>query len=170
MKRALWVLAVWPFLALVVALPSCGGGSNPGPTTLPSPSPVIVASPSPTPQPTPTPSAEPPPTPEPTPPPEPSPTPHPTPPPPPPDMIITITGQNGGMSYSPASANAKVGQTVIWRNADSTDHTATANNGAFNTGVIAPGGQSSLLMGSAGNFNYRCGIHPAMTGSLSVSP
>jgi plastocyanin len=85
-------------------------------------------------------------------------------------MVITITGQNGGMSYSPASAQARVGQTVIWRNADSTDHTATANNNSFNTGVLPPGGQASLLMSSAGNFNYHCGIHPSMTGSLSVSP
>jgi len=85
-------------------------------------------------------------------------------------MIITINGQNGGMSYSPASAQARVGQTVIWRNADSTDHTATANNGGFNTGVIAPGGSVSILMTSSGNFNYKCGIHPTMTGSLSVSP
>jgi len=86
-------------------------------------------------------------------------------------MVITITGQNGGMSFSPASAQARVGQTVIWRNADSVDpHTATANNGGFNTGVLAPGEQASILMTSSGNFNYKCGIHPTMTGSLSVSP
>jgi plastocyanin len=50
------------------------------------------------------------------------------------------------------------------------DHTASANNGAFNTGVLAPGQSSSILMSSTGNFNYRCGIHPTMTGSLQVSP
>jgi plastocyanin len=74
------------------------------------------------------------------------------------------------MSYSPSNASAKVGQTVIWRNADSTVHTATANNGAFSTGFIDPGGQSSILMSSTGNFNYHCSVHPAMVGSLSVSP
>jgi plastocyanin len=79
-------------------------------------------------------------------------------------------GDAGGMSFQPANANARVGQTVIWRNADSQAHTATANNGAFNTGVLGPGGESSIVMQSAGNFNYFCGIHPSMVGSLNVSP
>jgi len=155
MKRTPWIVAA------LLALPACGGKSTPGPTVVPSPSPVVVASPSPSPQASPSPSAEPSPTP---PPPEPSPTPshNPTPTPPPPDdLFITITGQNGNMSYSPSSANARVGQTVIWRNADSTTHTATANGGAFSTG---------FLMDSAGSFNYHCSVHPSMTGSLSVSP
>jgi copper binding plastocyanin/azurin family protein len=168
MKRTPCVVASLLIVTASLALPTCGGKSTPGPTVVPSP--VVVASPSPSPVPLPSPSAEPSPTPTP---PEPSPAPshNPTPtPPPPPDMFITITGENGNMSYSPSSATAKVGQTVIWRNADSTTHTATANGGAFNTGTIGPGGQSSLLMGSAGNFNYHCSIHPSMVGSLSVSP
>jgi plastocyanin len=74
------------------------------------------------------------------------------------------------MSFQPANASAQVGQTVIWRNADTTIHTATANNGAFNTGLIVPGGQASVVMQSAGNFNYNCSVHPTMVGSLSVSP
>jgi plastocyanin len=85
-------------------------------------------------------------------------------------MIITILGDAGGMSYSPASASATVGQTVIWRNADSTVHTATANGGAFSTGFIQPGGESSVLLQSPGNFNYHCSIHLGMVGSLTVSP
>jgi hypothetical protein len=169
MKRTPWVVASLLTVTASLALPACGGKSTPGPTVVPSP--VVVASPSPSPVPLPSPSAEPSPTPTP---PEPSPTPRPSPnptptPPPPDDLIITITGENGGMSYSPSSATAKVGQTVIWRNADSTTHTATANGGAFNTGFIGPGGQSSLLMESAGNFNYHCNVHPSMVGSLSVS-
>lgn len=168
MKRTPWVVAVlllFPVVAAVMALPSCGGGGN-GPSVVPSPSPspMVVASPSPVP--TPTPSAEPSPTPEPSATPRPSPNPTPT-PPPPDDLIITITGQNGGMSYSPSSAHARVGQTVIWRNADSTVHTATG--GGINTGFIDPGGQSGVLMSSAGNINYHCSVHPSMTGSLSVT-
>jgi len=171
MNRIRWSLAVVVCLAVVpalLALPSCGGGGS-SPTTVPSPSPVVVASPSPLPSPSPepTPTPEPSPTAEPTP--RPSPNPTPT-PPPPDDLFITITGQNGGMSYSPSSAHARVGQTVIWRNADSTAHTASANGGAFDTGFLAPGEQASLLMQSEGNFNYHCNIHPGMTGSLSVTP
>ena len=168
MNRARSSLVVVVCLAVVpavLALPSCGGEGS-SPTVVPSPSPVAVASPSPVPPPTPEPSPSPEPTPEPTPRPRPSPTTE----PPPPDLFITITGENGGMSYSPSNAHAKVGQTVIWRNADSTAHTASANGGAFNTGFLGPGEQASLFMESEGNFNYHCNFHPGMTGSLSVTP
>src|SRR5688500_9551564 len=150
-----------------MALTNCGGGSSNPPTPLRSPAPVVVASPTPAPSPpaAPSPSPVPSPTPEPTPQPTPPPTPHPSAPPPPSDLIITIVGDQGGMSFQPASASAQVGQTVIWRNEDSTIHTATANNGAFNTGLISPGGQASIVMQSAGNFNYNCSVHPTMVGS-----
>ena len=41
------------------------------------------------------------------------------------DVVITINGNAGGMSFSPATANVQTGQTVAWRNADSSTHTAT---------------------------------------------
>jgi len=165
MKRTLWIVAAF------LAVPACGGKSNPGPSVVPSPSPVAAASPSPSPEPSPSPSPEP--TPEPTPKPTPTPTHDPTAPPPPPppgNLIITILGDNGGMSYSPSSASAQVGQTVIWRNNDSVAHTATADGGAFNTGLIGPGGQVSVTMTSAGNFPYHCNVHSGMVANLSVSP
>ena len=170
MKGTPWVVAACLIVAASFGLSNCGGSSSNPPTTVPSPSPAVVASPTPAPSPSAEPSPSPTPTPTPEPTPTPAPTPHPSNAPPPPDLIITIVGDNGGMSFSPANANARVGQTVIWRNADSTFHTATANNGGFDTGVIDPGGEKSLLMGSSGNFNYKCGIHPSMTGSLNVSP
>ena len=170
MKGTPWVVAFCLIVAASLALPNCGGENSNPPTALPSP--VVVASPGAGPSPVPSPSAAPSPSPVPSPTPEPTPapTPHPTSAPPPPDMIITILGDAGGMSYSPASASAQVGQTVIWRNADSTVHTATANGGAFNTGLLNPGEQRSILMQSSGNFNYSCGVHPGMTGTLNVSP
>ena len=165
MSRARWSLVAVVCLAVVpalLALPSCGGEGS-SPTTVPSPSPVTVASPSPVPSPSP----EPTPTPEPSPSPEESPRPRPSPTtgPPPPDVFITITG----MSYSPSSVTVVVGQTVVWRNNDSVTHTATANNGAFNTGFISPGERASILMESSGNFNYHCAVHPNMTGNVNVS-
>jgi plastocyanin len=87
-----------------------------------------------------------------------------------PDVVITIMGNSGGMSYSPASATAKVGQTVAWKNNDSITHTATDDNGAFNTGNIAAGATSNpIAMMTAGTSAYHCTIHPTMTGTLTVS-
>jgi Copper binding proteins, plastocyanin/azurin family len=167
MKRTPWIVLAF------LTLPACGG--NDSPTVVPSPSPVAIASPSPSPVPSPSAEPSPSPTPEPTPEPSPTPTPHPSPPPPTqptpiPDLIINIVGVAGSMSYSPSSAGAQVGQKVIWRNQDSQAHTATADGGAFSTGLISPGGQASVTMTSAGSFPYHCQVHPTMTGNLSVSP
>ena len=65
----------------------------------------------------------------------------------------------------------KAGQTVAWRNGDSVSHTATADGGAFDTGIIAPGATSSpIMMSAAGSVAYHCAIHPSMVGSLTVTP
>lgn len=86
------------------------------------------------------------------------------------DVVITITGMNGGMSFSPNPASVQVGQTVAWHNGDSITHTATQNGGGFNTGNIASGATSApITMGSVGALGYHCSIHPSMTGTLNVT-
>jgi hypothetical protein len=90
---------------------------------------------------------------------------------PPPDLVITIVGVSGSFSYAPNPANARVGQRVLWRNADGMGHTATANSGTFDTGLLAPGATSAAItMGAAGTFPYFCGLHPAMVGTVIVTP
>jgi PKD repeat protein len=87
-----------------------------------------------------------------------------------PDLVITIVANNGGMSYSPNPADGRVGQRVVWRNADVTTHTATADSGAFDTGALAPASSSATTMGAAGTFPYHCAFHPGMVGTLRVAP
>ncbi len=86
------------------------------------------------------------------------------------NVTITITGQNGAQSFSPNPGSLAAGQTVAWFNADSVSHTATADGGGFDTGVIAPGATSSpITMSAAGSLAYHCAIHPSMVGSLTVT-
>jgi plastocyanin len=86
------------------------------------------------------------------------------------DVVITITGINGGMSFSPSPATMKAGQTVAWKNSGGTTHTATADGGAFDTGAIADGATSApITMSTAGTFTYHCTFHPSMVGTLTVS-
>jgi len=87
------------------------------------------------------------------------------------DVVITIVGMNGSLSYSPNPATVKVGQTVAWKNADSLAHTATADAGTFDTGTLAAGATSSpITMTTAGTFPYHCAIHgSSMTGTLTVT-
>ncbi len=151
-SRSPWIVA------LALALPACGGDSS-APIVMPSP-PVVVTSPSPVPSPVPSPSPVPTPTPEPS----PTPTPEATPTPEPlPDLVINIVN----MTFSPASATAKVGQKVIWKNKDTTTHTATADSGEFVSPFIDPGGQFSFTVSSVGEFNYHCSVHPTMKATLT---
>ena len=86
------------------------------------------------------------------------------------DVIITITGINGDMSFSPDAATVRVGQSVAWRNNGGTTHTATQNRSAFDTGSITNGGMSTAItMSTAGAFAYHCRFHPTMVGTLNVT-
>jgi plastocyanin len=86
------------------------------------------------------------------------------------DLTITISGQKGNMSFSPNPATVKVGQKVAWRNADNIAHTATANAGGFDTGIIGAGMTSNPVTATtAGSADYHCQIHPSMVGTLNVT-
>ncbi len=86
------------------------------------------------------------------------------------DVVITINGINGGMSFSPASATAKVGQTVAWKNGDSITHDVEQDaGGGFDTGGVAGGATSKpIKITTAGALPYHCSIHPSMVGMLTV--
>jgi hypothetical protein len=85
-----------------------------------------------------------------------------------PDLVITIAGDLGASSYSPNPADARVGQRVIWRNADVMTHTATGST--FDTGFVLAGASSApITMSTTGTFPYRCLLHPGMTGTLRVT-
>lgn len=87
------------------------------------------------------------------------------------DVIITIQGTNGVMSFSPPSASARVGQTVAWRNADSITHDIVQDAaGGFDTGGVSAGAATAALtMTRAGSFPYHCSIHPSMVGTLTIT-
>jgi plastocyanin len=87
-----------------------------------------------------------------------------------PDVIVTVVADNGTMSFSPDPVVISVGQRIAWRNGDSIIHTATGiSANAFDTREIAPGATSNAqLFGAAGDFAYRCNIHPTMVGTVTV--
>lgn len=71
-------------------------------------------------------------------------------------------------AYSPNPIAIKVGDSVTWRNDDNTAHTSSANNGAWDSGTINPGGSFRTTFNNAGTFAYRCMIHPNMVGTVTV--
>jgi plastocyanin len=77
-------------------------------------------------------------------------------------------------AFSPERLSIKQGDGVKWRNADSVRHSARRDqNPAFNTGFIAPGGESAVVrfdqVSSEQGYDYFCEMHPAMTGIIVVT-
>jgi plastocyanin len=71
-------------------------------------------------------------------------------------------------AYSPNPLTITRGTTVTWVNNDTSSHDQVADGGAFNTGLLAPGGQASFTFQNAGAFPYHCGVHPNMVATITV--
>jgi plastocyanin len=75
----------------------------------------------------------------------------------------------GDNFYSPASVSIGVGDTVTWANNGQAQHSATADNGSFDTGVFGPGVRRSNTFTQAGTFSYYCTVHgQAQSGTVRV--
>jgi plastocyanin len=69
--------------------------------------------------------------------------------------------------FSPATINAKVGDTVEWVNNDILAHTATVKG---DWDVMIPAGKSaSLVLDKAESVEYYCRFHPNMKAKLAVT-
>lgn len=98
-------------------------------------------------------------------------TPTPVPPPLPNHVnIVPNASDDAAASYDPATMVVRVGQKVTWVNLDQVDHTATAENGAFDTGVLSPGQSASWTPTKPGIYRYGCYIYPQVQGVLVVQP
>ncbi len=71
-------------------------------------------------------------------------------------------------AFDPAAVEIPVGATVTWTNTGAAPHTATASDGTFDSGQLAPGATFSHTFNAAGTFPYICQIHPQMTGTVTV--
>ena len=62
-----------------------------------------------------------------------------------------------------------VGGRVVVTNTDVASHTLTAINGSFDSGTLAQGDSYEFTVDAPGTFEYRCEIHPSMTGSITAT-
>jgi plastocyanin len=71
-------------------------------------------------------------------------------------------------AYQPDPVVVQVNGKVSWQNQDTAPHTATADDGSFDTGTIEKGKLGSATFKEAGTFTYFCEIHPTMHGTVEV--
>ncbi len=82
-------------------------------------------------------------------------------------VYIDDNGPTSGKFYL-AESRITQGDTVFWLNRDDLTHTATADDGSWTTGNIAPGDERSHTFNAPGRIGYHCAIHPSMKGTLEV--
>jgi plastocyanin len=71
-------------------------------------------------------------------------------------------------AFNPAQLNVAPGTTVRFVNRDNVPHTATADNGAFDTKELPPGYSMDVFLEGEGTVPYHCELHPEMKGSIVV--
>jgi plastocyanin len=71
-------------------------------------------------------------------------------------------------AYGPDPVVVQDGGKVIWQNEDTAPHTATADDGSFDTGTLERGKLEAETFKHPGTFAYHCEIHPTMHGTVEV--
>jgi plastocyanin len=88
--------------------------------------------------------------------------------------VITVpqdADDHGAGAYSPNPASVSGNSTITWNNIDDSPHTATADDGSFDTGIINGGSSGSALISTSTGTRtipYHCNVHPEMRGTLQV--
>ena len=75
--------------------------------------------------------------------------------------------------FDPQTITLNVGDSIIWENGDTVEHTATADDGSFNTDDVEAGEDKTIVFNNAGTFAYYCKYHggpggKGMSGTITV--
>ena len=79
-----------------------------------------------------------------------------------------ITVRINGMRFEPASITVSPGTTVTWVHESPMPHTINGNVDGLASSTLYNGQTYSHTFDKGGLYNYYCGLHPSMTGSVVV--
>jgi plastocyanin len=72
-------------------------------------------------------------------------------------------------AFEPAEIRVPAGTTIVWPNNGQKQHSATAVDGSFDTGLYGPGASRSITFDTPGTFRYYCVLHAPPDGSSGMS-
>jgi plastocyanin len=71
--------------------------------------------------------------------------------------------------FGPVDAVVTAGTEVVWVNNDTDVHSIVSTGDLFaNSDVFAPGESYAVVFTEPGTYPYSCGVHPFMTGTVTV--
>jgi len=71
-------------------------------------------------------------------------------------------------AYAPETITVPAGSKVTWANSDDADHTATAEDGSFDTGTLHKGDDAAVVLDKPGTYAYYCRFHAFMKATVEV--
>ena len=85
-------------------------------------------------------------------------------------VSIEIVDSGGHWGFSPNQVSVAAGTTVVWTNATEAAHTIQGDDLAFSdSGLMASGASFEQTFDTPGTYTYRCGPHPDMVGTITVT-
>ncbi|MGH2962130.1 MAG: cupredoxin domain-containing protein, partial [Solirubrobacterales bacterium] len=70
--------------------------------------------------------------------------------------------------FEPPTVTVEAGTEVRWSNSDSAAHTASGEDGSFDTGALKEGDEGKATFDKPGTYAYVCEFHPFMKGTVEV--
>ncbi|HET9162759.1 MAG TPA: cupredoxin domain-containing protein [Solirubrobacterales bacterium] len=86
------------------------------------------------------------------------------------DAVRSAKVEISSSGYEPDPVTIEEGGKVIWINTDSEPHSATAEDGSFDTGPLAEGKLKSETFKQPGTYRYSSTVGPQMQGTIEVVP
>jgi plastocyanin len=79
-----------------------------------------------------------------------------------PDVTIT------GFAFGPNKLAATVGQPVRWLNSDDSPHQITVTSTKERSAILTKGQSAVMAFNTPGTYDYTCGLHPSMKGTVEI--
>lgn len=80
----------------------------------------------------------------------------------------TVKAGMRNFAFTPAKLEIGAGTTVAWTNNDQMAHSVTADDGAWDSGLIEPGATWQHTFEKPGTYAFHCTPHPFMKGVVTV--
>lgn len=87
------------------------------------------------------------------------------------DVLAPVPVTMKSLDFNPTPVHGKVGQKVLWTNADSAPHNVTYVSGPrfASSRELGPGATFAITLTQTGTIHYFCTLHPWMKATVVVS-